>query len=75
MVKATKAVRDAYWTQRVICKPAVEQNGLLDDAKSVPPASTRKQLADWLNVLARTIHIERTPENPHGYLATEDNIG
>lgn len=63
-----------YWIRKAICKPAVMANGLLE-GKPIPKPSTRQELADYLNGLARKIHIERTATNPGGYFATPENIG
>jgi hypothetical protein len=73
---ATVQEREAHFTNnpRVYGKPAIEQNGLLE-GKPIPKQSTRKQLVEYLNALAHKVGIEKTPLNPNGYLATEDNIG
>lgn len=50
-----------------------EQNGRLDGGKY--RVSTRAELAEWLNSIARKVGIARSPSNPNGYFATEQNIG
>lgn len=80
MRQATIVERETYFRTKAICKPAIEANGLLDDGKAsstrkIPKPSTRQDLANSLNELARRVHIERTPLNPGGYFATADNIG
>lgn len=49
------------------------QNGMLDGGKYKD--STRQELADWLNKIARKVGVDRTERNPEGYFATEENIG
>ena len=60
-----------------------KQNGVLtygDGAMgrtnaSAKGESTKKELCDYLNKLARKLHIEKSPMFPNGYHATVDNIG
>lgn len=52
---------------------ACDQNGMLDGGKYKD--STRRELADWLNKIARKVGVDRTERNPEGYFATEENIG
>lgn len=63
-----------YWKRKAICKPAIMANGLLE-GKPIPEPSTRQELANYLNELARQKGIERTATNPGGYFATPENIG
>lgn len=37
--------------------------------------ATPQQLCDWLNTLARSIGIHKSPINPNGYECTLENLG
>lgn len=59
--------------QTGIGKWATEQNGMWEGGKH--KVSTRKELCEFLNTLAHKIGIDKTEQNPGGYLATEESIG
>lgn len=70
---ATIEEREAYFAKRAKGKPAIEQNGRLDGKPA--HVSTRQELVDFLNNLAESKGIAKSPTNPNGYLATLENIG
>jgi hypothetical protein len=73
---ATIEEREAYFAKRAKGRKATEQNGAAIDTKvKQGRASSRQEIADWLNALAHKVSIEKSALNPNGYFATAENIG
>ena len=68
-----------YWQNKgVFGKPAIQQNGKLEDKPGKvgkQRQSTKAEIVEFLNALARRVQIDKRPGYPQGYLATERNIG